>query len=109
VVERELAVTAALEDVIDATLLNPLLPPPTRPLRRPLAEAVKWHTAATLPSRLRDELGLGWGPARLRLSEISESLVRTVLPLVPGALREYPKARAADRRLEGSESPPPSD
>ena len=75
----------------------------------PLAEAVKWQTAATLPSRLRDELGLGWGPARLRLSEISESLVRTVLPLVPGALREYPKAHAADRRLEGSESPPPSD
>ena len=109
VVERELAVTAALKDVIDATLLNPLLPPPARPLRRPLAEAVKWQTAATLPSRLRDELGLGWGPARLRLSEISESLVRTVLPLVPGALREYPKARAADRRLEGSESPPPSD
>lgn len=108
VVERELAVTAALEDVVDATLINPILPPPARPLRRPLAEVVKWQTAATLPPRLRDELGLGWGAVRLRLAGTSESLVRTVLPLLPRPLREYPKARSADRRLRGSESPPPS-
>jgi uncharacterized protein (DUF2236 family) len=99
VVEQELAVTAALQDVVDATLLNPTLPVPARPLRRPVAAAVNLQAAATLPPRLREELGLECGPLRLRLAGLSESLVRSVLPLVPGPLREYPKARVAERRL----------
>jgi uncharacterized protein (DUF2236 family) len=92
-VARDLAVTDALRDVVDATL-NPPLPFFTRPV----VEAMNLATVGMLPPRLRDELGLPWSPRRDRLLEASRAVVRHALPLVPSMLREFPPARNARRR-----------
>jgi uncharacterized protein (DUF2236 family) len=102
VVENHLAVTDVLRDVVDATLVKPELPLPLRPLRPAAAGGARLLTAGLLPARLRDELGLGWGPARARLDRAGRPLVRTLLPLVPGVVREFPRARVADRRLRAA-------
>jgi uncharacterized protein (DUF2236 family) len=97
----ELAVTDALRDVVDATL-HPELP---LLLRLPGWAAVQAHELVTtwlLPPRLRDELGLGWGRARERLLGASRPLVHALLTATPGVVREFPRARAADRRLEAA-------
>jgi uncharacterized protein (DUF2236 family) len=99
VVEHELAVTDTLRDVVDATLVNPPLPAAARPLRRPAVEALKLQTANSLPPRLRDELGLTWGPRRERLMRAAEPLLRGLLPLTPKLIRDFPRARAAEKRL----------
>jgi uncharacterized protein (DUF2236 family) len=101
-IEHELAVTDTLRDVVDATLVAPPLPLPLRPLRRPAGEAAKLLTAGLLPPRLREELGLGWGAGRERLTAAAATLGRTVLPAVPDLLRLFPRARAAERRLKAA-------
>lgn len=88
------AVTDALRDVVDATL-NPPLPF----VARPLVEALNLATVGMLPSRLRDDLGLPWGPARRRLFEASRTMLSSALPVLPGLVREFPPARSADRRV----------
>jgi uncharacterized protein (DUF2236 family) len=92
-VATQLAVTDALRDVVDS-VLNPPVPFFTRPLVEPM----KLATVGMLPPRLREELGLPWGPGRERLLEASRALVRRTLPLVPSMLREFPPARSARRR-----------
>jgi uncharacterized protein (DUF2236 family) len=89
-----LAVTDALRDVTDATL-RPDLPLPVRPL----VEAMNLATAGMLPPRLREELGLPWGPGRQRLLEASRVLLSAALPVLPRLLRDLPPARSADRRV----------
>ena len=89
-----IAVTAAMRDVVDATL-RPDLPF----VARPLVEAINLATVGLLPARLREELGLGWGVNRERLLAASGALVRGALPLLPGLVRELPPARGADRRV----------
>ena len=93
-VDHELAVTDALRDVADATL-RPELPF----VARPLVEAINLATAGMLPARLRDELGLPWGPNRERLLAASRTLARTLLPVLPSLVREFPPARSAERRM----------
>ena len=87
-----LAVTDVLRDVVDVAL-RPPLPRPARPL----AEALNLVTIGLLPSRLREELGLGWGPGRDRLLSASSGALRRLLPLLPSAVRELPPARRAER------------
>jgi uncharacterized protein (DUF2236 family) len=89
-----IAGTAALRDVVDATL-NPSMPF----VARPMVEAIKLATAGMLPARLRDELGLAWSPTRERLLGASRMMLRGTLPLLPSLLREFPPARSADRRV----------
>ena len=89
-----IAVTDALRDVVDATL-RPELPL----VARPLAQALSMATAGMLPRRLRDDLGLAWGPNRERLVAGSRAALRAAMPLLPGLLREFPPARSADRRV----------
>jgi uncharacterized protein (DUF2236 family) len=89
-----IAATAALRDVVDATL-NPSMPF----VARPLVEAIKLATAGMLPPRLRADLGLAWGPNRERLFGASRVMLRGALPLLPRLLREFPPARSADRRV----------
>lgn len=100
VVENELAVTDVARDVLDS-IQNPELPLAmiTRPLSRPLFESLRLATAGLLPERLRRDLDLPGGPVQARLLAASSRLARTALPLVPGRVREFPRARAADRRL----------
>lgn len=93
-IESELAVTDALRDVVDATL-RPELPL----VARPLMEAMNLATVGMLPPRLREELGLPWGPNRERLLAASRALVRAVLPVLPSLVREFPPARSAERRV----------
>jgi uncharacterized protein (DUF2236 family) len=92
-VEEELAVTAALLDVVDATM-RPELPV----VARPLVEGINLATVSLLPDRLRAELGLDWGPNRRRLTAASRAVIRRALPVLPRLLREFPPARSADRR-----------
>jgi uncharacterized protein (DUF2236 family) len=92
-VPSQLAVTDALRDVVDA-----ILKPPLPFFTRPMVEAMNLATVGMLPPRLREELGLPWGPGRRRLLEASRNLVRHALPLVPSMLREVPPARSARRR-----------
>jgi uncharacterized protein (DUF2236 family) len=89
-----IAVTDALRDVVDATL-RPSMPF----LARPLVEATNLATVGMLPERLRDELGLAWGPGRERLLAASRVMLRGALPLLPRLVREFPPARSADRRV----------
>jgi uncharacterized protein (DUF2236 family) len=93
-VEEELAVTPALADVVDATM-RPELPF----IARPLVEALNLATVSLLPPRLRDRLGLDWGPNRRRLVSASRTVIRRALPVLPRLLREFPPARSADRRV----------
>lgn len=92
-VATELAVTSALVDVVDATM-RPELPF----VARPLVEGINLATVSLLPRRLRDELGLEWGPNRRRLAVASRAVIRRALPVLPRLLREFPPARSADRR-----------
>jgi uncharacterized protein (DUF2236 family) len=93
-VEEELAVTSALEDVVDATM-RPDLPF----VARPLVEALNLTTVSLLPPQLRKDLGLEWGANRRRLVFASRAVIRRALPVLPRLLREFPPARTADRRV----------
>jgi uncharacterized protein (DUF2236 family) len=88
------AVTAALRDVVDATL-NPPLPR----LARPLVEALNLATIGLLPATLRSDLELPWGPTRKRLFNASRAMLSRAIPILPSLLREFPPARSAARRV----------
>jgi uncharacterized protein (DUF2236 family) len=88
------AVTDALRDVVDATLK-----PPLPRVARPVVEGMNLATLGLLPSALRAELGLPWGPNRQRLLDASRLVLSRTLPLLPRLVREFPPARSADRRV----------
>jgi uncharacterized protein (DUF2236 family) len=90
----ETAVTAALLDVVDATL-NPPLPR----MAKPLVEALNLATIGLLPAGLRAELKLPWSPTRERLFNASRVLLSRALPVLPRLFRELPPARSAERRV----------
>jgi uncharacterized protein (DUF2236 family) len=92
-----LGLTEALRDVVDATL-RPELPF----VARPLVEALNLATVGMLPVRLREDLGLPWGPNRERLFGASRTLLRTLMPVLPRLVRDFPPARSADRRLRAA-------
>jgi uncharacterized protein (DUF2236 family) len=93
------AVTAALLDVVDATL-NPPLPR----VAKPLVEALNLATIGLLPASLRAELKLPWSPTRQRLFDASRVLLSRALPVLPRLFRELPPARSADRRVRDLEA-----
>ena len=99
VVEDELVVTDVVRDVLDS-IQNPELPggAVTRRLAWPLLEPVRMATAAMLPDRLRRELGLAPRSMEGRVLRAQERMIRGALPLLPGLLREFPRARVAERR-----------
>jgi uncharacterized protein (DUF2236 family) len=102
-VEHELAVTPVVRDVLDS-IENPALPlgSLTRRLGWPLLEPVRMATAAMLPERLRRELGIEPGPLGDRMLGAHTLLLRAALPLLPGPLREFPRARAAEQRVRAA-------
>ena len=87
-----IAVTDALRDVVDATL-HPRIPR----LARPVMEAFNLATVGLLPPKLREGLGLPWGPGRERMLAASRTLLRTVVPALPSGVRAFPPARTAER------------
>ena len=56
----------------------------------PLMPLTRELTAGLLPPRLRHEYGFGWGPTREALLDVTASVSRRVLPLVPTSLRRPP-------------------
>jgi uncharacterized protein (DUF2236 family) len=92
-----IAATAALRDVVDA-ILRPELPF----IARPLVDALNLTTVGLLPARLREELHLRWSPTRERLLEASRATLRRIIPALPILLREFPPARAAERRARAA-------
>ena len=89
-----IAVTQALRDVVGATL-RPELPF----VLKPMVEAINLATVGLLPARLRDELGLPFGPARQRVFQAGRVVLSAALPVLPRIMREFPPARSADRRV----------
>jgi len=70
-------------------------------MQTPLGRWLERITAALLPPRLRDELGLAWGfgdAARVRLAIAA---VRPSYALMPPALRWLPAYQDARRRIDG--------
>jgi uncharacterized protein (DUF2236 family) len=98
--EDEIEVTDVTRDVLDS-IQNPELPyaSVTRPLAWPLFEPVRMLTASLLPERLRRELGLSARRLEGPVLAAQARLLRAGLPLVPGLVREFPRARAARRRV----------
>ena len=92
-VEDELAVSSALLDVVETTMK-----PPLPFVAKPLIESLNLATVSLLPQKLRDELGLDWGPNRRRFVGASRAVIRRALPVLPRLFREFPPARSADRR-----------
>jgi uncharacterized protein (DUF2236 family) len=99
-VEEELEVTDVTHDVLDS-INNPELPyaSVTRPLARPLFEPMRMLTASLLPDRLRRELGITERRLEGPVLAAQARLLRAALPLVPGLVREFPRAREARRRV----------
>jgi uncharacterized protein (DUF2236 family) len=99
-VEDELEVTDVTRDVLDS-ISNPVLPyaSVTRPLARPLFEPINMLTAALLPERLRRDLGLEERRFEEPVLRAQARLVRAALPVMPGLVREFPRAREARRRV----------
>jgi uncharacterized protein (DUF2236 family) len=92
-----LAVTDTLRNVVSMTLGGG-----TPRVARPLVELMNLATVGMLPTRLRSELGLGWGPRRERLLGASQAALRTLVPLLPGLVRSVPPARRAERRARAA-------
>jgi uncharacterized protein (DUF2236 family) len=92
-----IAVTAALRNLVDATLC-PELPF----IARPLVEALNLTTVGLLPERLREELRLPWSRRRERLFEASRATLRRIIPALPTLVREFPPARGAERRARAA-------
>jgi uncharacterized protein (DUF2236 family) len=103
-VARELAVT------ILRPPLAPLagwLPDPLAPLAGPVLGAIPvaayawtlWPAIGLLPSTVRSEFRLQWGPVERALSAWLVAGWQAWRPLIPTAWRWMPQARAADRRV----------
>jgi uncharacterized protein (DUF2236 family) len=73
-----------------------VLRPPVPLHVRPLVELVNAVTVGLLPGEVRRMYGLGWDPARgLALRAGGLYAKRVLVPLLPGAVRRVPAARAA--------------
>jgi uncharacterized protein (DUF2236 family) len=79
-------------------LAAPILKPvPFVPER--LARASAFVTAALLPPGIREGYGLSLGRPQGALLAVGRRVSRTLLPMVPEALRSWPAARVAERSL----------
>jgi uncharacterized protein (DUF2236 family) len=73
--------------------------PPREAEWRPVLRAVSWWAFGTLPPRLREMYGVGWGPARQAALRASLAWLRTVRPLIPGRFRHILPAQQALQRV----------
>ena len=75
-----------------------ILRPPVPLALRPVARFQELVTVGLLPLALRAGYGLPWPARRERLLRASAATARVVVPRLPGVLRRWPQARAAERR-----------
>ena len=88
-----IAVTDGARDLARAILW-----PPGSALGWPAAATVRLATIGLLPPALREGYGFPWDGRHAAALRASTAVVRSVLPVVPSALRHWPAARAAMRR-----------
>jgi uncharacterized protein (DUF2236 family) len=79
-------------------LVRDVLHPPLPLALRPLAALVRRITVALLPARIRSLFDLSTSPVDRAGLAAASRVSRAVLPLVPPVLREFSRARAAERR-----------
>ncbi len=89
-----LATTSVLRDVADS-----VLHPPLPSLARPAVELVNLATVGLLPTRLRRDLNLRWGPAHELVLAGSRQALRAAIPFLPSFARTFPRARRAEARV----------
>jgi len=94
VASDRIALTTTLRELVEL-----LREPPLPVVGVPLARATGLFTTASLPPRLREELGLSWGRGREATLAAEAAAIRRLLPLVPRSLRDFPAALGAERRL----------
>jgi uncharacterized protein (DUF2236 family) len=75
-----------------------LFPPMSAPVW-PALVVLRLATIGLLPPTLREGYGFAWDPRRAAALSASAFLIRHLLPAVPGPLRHWPAARAAERQL----------
>ena len=75
-----------------------ILHPPAFAVARPLLALARLPTVGLLPPAIRIGYGLTWTRHHDRALHAVAAASRRVLPLVPGVLRYWPAARAADAR-----------
>ena len=97
-IRAECTVTDDSRAIADS-ILDPRMPRPLKPAAKPAVELLKLATVGLTPPLLRERYGLDWGPTRERLLNTSTAAVRRMLPLLPSLLREFPPARAAEKRV----------
>jgi uncharacterized protein (DUF2236 family) len=84
----------------DARLLaREILHPPAPRPAAPALWLMRLHTGGLLPARIRAGYGFPWSPRSDTLLGASTRLIRTTLRLTPSAVRHWPAARRAARRV----------
>ena len=78
-------------------LAREVVAPPLPWILRPIVWLLQLPAAGLLPPPVREAYGFSWGPVRETSLSVSATVLRGVLPVLPGALRHWPRARAAFR------------
>lgn len=79
-------------------LARQVLYPPLGPALWPAFRPVRLITIGSLPPAIREAYGFHWGAAEARALARWVTFLRTVRASLPAVLREWPIARAAERR-----------
>lgn len=97
--ERTLA-SGAIEVTETARRLSrEVLAPPVPSVLRPALRLAALPAVGLLPSGIRAAYGLPWSRGQARALDVLAAVSRRTLPLTPRALRYWPDARRAERRL----------
>lgn len=83
-------------------LADAVLHPPIPLLPRALGDAASVVTLGLLPPVLRRRYGFDWGRRHELAWRAARTLVRGVMPWLPGIARQVPPARRAEQRLAGA-------
>jgi uncharacterized protein (DUF2236 family) len=99
---RMLAPEGPIQVTATARRLATLIVRPPLPLvPSPLVDLLALPGLALLPSRVRDDFGIGWSPAQEQLARLLGMAIRAWVRVVPPFWRAMPQANAAERRAQG--------
>jgi uncharacterized protein (DUF2236 family) len=83
-------------------LARDILYPPMSAPAWPALVVLRLATVGLLPPALREEYGFPWSRRRAAALRASAAVIRRCLPVAPSALRHWPAARAAERRIHAA-------
>lgn len=78
-----------------------VLAPKLRFVPRPVFAPLGLLTVGLLPPQIRERYGFRWSPARERAFRAGAAAIGRTAKALPGRVRLFPQARAAERRLAG--------